>query len=296
MLHKRDAADTTALLPYPALIDALAIASVQLVAGAIVCPERQVIPMQAGAVLLSMAASAADIAVHKLVSVAPANQLRGLPTILGHLSVLDAASGECTLLLDGATVTGRRTAALSMLGIRTFLASPPRCIVLIGTGTQAAHHARAIAEIYPQARLHVAGSSADSARRFCAAFTHCTPLPSVAALPPDADVVITATTSRTPVYSLPAQTTRLLIGVGAFKPGDAEIAAQTVLASTVIVDDAAGARHEAGDLLLAGVDWERVTALGAALQAPIRAAHPILFKTVGCAAWDLAAARVALAA
>lgn len=294
MSYKLDAGQTAALLPYPALIEALALAARQLVSGEILCPERQVVPMREGATLLSMAASAADLTVHKLVSVAPGNRRIGLPTIVGQLSVLDSGTGVCSMVLDGATVTGRRTAALSMLGIRTFLPGAPRRILLMGTGTQAENHAHAIREIHPQARLQVLGRTMEAAQQFCLKLGGCTPLAALAEMAPDTDVVITATTSKTPVYTLPAMAGRLLVGIGAFKPGDAEIGAATVLASTVVVDDAAGARHEAGDLLLAGVDWRQVIALGDALAGPLASAgRPILFKTVGCAAWDLAAARVA---
>lgn len=295
MTSKLNAIDTAALLPYSSLIDALADAARQLSSGAIACPERQAIPMQQGAVMLSMAASAPDIAVHKLVSVAPANRARGLPTIIGHLSVIDAASGECAVLLDGATVTARRTAALSMLGIQRFFPAPPRSIVMIGIGKQAESHAHAIREIFPEARLSVIGKSLEDAQHFCERVSgndwRCIALESIAG---DTDVVITATTSRTPVYTLPAMAGRLIVALGAFKPDCAEIAPATVLASTVIVDDLAGARHEAGDLILAGADWSKVRALGDALDAP-GIQGPIMFKTVGCAAWDLAAARVALA-
>ena len=61
----------------------------------------------------------------------------------------------------------------------------------------------------------------------------------------------------------------------------------------MIVDDPAGARHEAGDLIQAGVDWSGVISLGDVLKGTANVAGPIFFKSVGCAAWDLAACRVA---
>ncbi|MGB7483450.1 MAG: hypothetical protein WA909_07265, partial [Castellaniella sp.] len=61
----------------------------------------------------------------------------------------------------------------------------------------------------------------------------------------------------------------------------------------LFVDDPAGARHEAGDYLQADVDWSRVRSLSSLLdEGP--PAGPAVFKSVGCAAWDLAAARCAL--
>ena len=334
-----NAADTAALIPFPALVDALRLAVAQAAQGVIACPARQVVPLAGGGVILSMVAAAPDIAVHKLITVVPGNSARGLPTISGQVSVLDAATGAVLLTLDGATVTGRRTAALSMLGIATLLGRAPRHVLLVGTGTQTLNHARALAVMYPQAAISIGGRSGASAERFIAEHLHAAapdanrlhanPLhaesvaapqraesatgpqradgPGAAARPPasadlaaladDVDVVITGTTSKQPVYWHPARAGRLIIAVGAFKPDAAEIAPATVLGSCIYVDDPEGARHEAGDLLQAGADWSQVQGIAQALGgAPMADTEPVLFKTVGCAAWDLAAARVALAA
>ncbi|SFU53428.1 bifunctional Delta(1)-pyrroline-2-carboxylate/Delta(1)-piperideine-2-carboxylate reductase [Pseudoduganella namucuonensis] len=298
---KLDARGTAALLPYPALVEALRLAVAQVADGVIACPERQVVPMRDGAALLSMVATAPDIAVHKLISVVPANAARGQPTILGQVSVVDAVTGGVALTLDGATVTGRRTAALSMLGVATLLGRAPRRVLLIGTGAQAGHHAQALGALYPGARVDVAGRDLAQAEAFCAQYRGACPAlraaRPLAATPvaDDTDVVVTCTTSKTPVYAEAARAGRLLVAVGAFKPDAAEIAPDTVRASRVYVDDPAGASHEAGDLIQAGVDWSSVRAFALALARPPRDGSPILFKTVGCAAWDLAAARVALA-
>jgi 1-piperideine-2-carboxylate/1-pyrroline-2-carboxylate reductase [NAD(P)H] len=63
-----DQTQTAALLDYDRLIDAIALAAVELEAGAILSPERTVVPLGAGGVLLSMPATAADIGIHKLVN------------------------------------------------------------------------------------------------------------------------------------------------------------------------------------------------------------------------------------
>jgi 1-piperideine-2-carboxylate/1-pyrroline-2-carboxylate reductase [NAD(P)H] len=89
----------------------------------------------------------------------------------------------------------------------------------------------------------------------------------------------------------------LAVGVGAFKPDMAEFPAELLHARSIVVDHLAGARHEAGDLLRAQIDWSRVRELASVVTEGIRQdGAPPLFKTVGHAAWDLAASRVALAA
>ena len=57
---------------------------------------------------------------------------------------------------------------------------------------------------------------------------------------------------------------RLIVAVGTYTPGAAEIDAATVRSCTLYVDDTANARHEAGDLLRAGVDWTQVRPIAAA--------------------------------
>jgi 1-piperideine-2-carboxylate/1-pyrroline-2-carboxylate reductase [NAD(P)H] len=199
-------------------------------------------------------------------------------------------------VLDGPTVTGRRTAAVTVLGIQTLHKAAPREILIIGTGKQAANHAEALAVTFPEARLFARGVSQAGTEEFV---ERTRPVaPNLVALvgdqiPDSVDVVITLTTSKSPVYTGPARSGRLVVGVGAFTPDAAEIAKETVDGSFVVVDDPVGARHEAGDLIQAKVDWQRVSPLAKALAGKLDPSAPILFKSVGCAAWDLAACRVA---
>ncbi len=292
-----DAPGTAELLPYDVLVEALRVAALELASGAIHCPQRQVVAISGGGAVLSMLAAGADLAVHKLVTVVPANRERGLPTIHGQVSVWNLDDGAQLLSLDGATVTGRRTAALSMLGIQALLPHRPRCVWLTGTGAQARHHVEALTELFPEARISVAGRTPGASEKFCSGHAHlgATLTPArEAAIADDIDVFIACTTSREPVYREPARADRLLVAVGSFSPDAAEIDAATVRGSEVYVDDPEAARHEAGDLIRAGVDWDRVRPLAAALAAAGPPRGPVLLKTVGNAAWDLAAARVAV--
>ncbi|WP_248322472.1 bifunctional Delta(1)-pyrroline-2-carboxylate/Delta(1)-piperideine-2-carboxylate reductase [Caballeronia sp. Sq4a] len=293
-----DAAQTARLLPYDRLADTLAATMLDYAAGRIESPERMVVPLAHGGVMLSMPATAADIAMHKLVNVCPGNGARGLATIHGQVTAFDATTGVPQFMLDGPTVTGRRTAAVSMLAIRALAADIPREVLVIGTGKQAVSHVEALASLYPDARLFILGSRAGRASAFCADHAALSPnlIPLEGpAIPDSIDVVITTTTSKTPVYTLAASAARLVIGVGAFTADAAEIAASTVQASALFVDDLAGARHEAGDFILAGIDWNVVRPLATALASHERLDVPVVFKSVGCAAWDLAACRVARA-
>ncbi len=291
-----DPARTAALLGFEQLVEALGRAVRELAAGAILSPERMVVPLGEGGVLLSMPASAPDIGIHKLVNVQQANARRNLPTLHGNVTVCDAATGRPLCLLDGPEVTGRRTAAVTLLALRTFLPGAPRRILIFGTGAQSRFHVQAINALYPRAKVWVRGLDLASATQFCEANRplHGQLEPLDGAMP-EVDAVITLTTSLEPVYDEPAQAGRLVIGVGAFKPEMAELGKTLLDGSLIYADDPAGARHEAGDLLRAAVDWSRVRSLASALDGAVEPGRPVVVKSVGTAAWDLAAARVALA-
>lgn len=286
-----DTATTRDWLDAVALMRALEDAAHELADGRITCPARLVVPMAGGALLLSMPAVAHDLVAHKLITVVPGNAASGLPVIQGQVSAIDASRGHTLLQMDGPTVTGCRTAAVSMLALRALRAAPPRRVRVIGAGVQARHHIDALLRLYPQVQIGVSARSAASVSQLCAHYAAQVAPDDVSAAP---DTVITCTTSRAPVYQDAARDDVVLIAVGAFQHDAAEIAAATVQGSAVFVDDPVGAQHEAGDLLLAGVEMGAVRSLSQLLREGPPAGRPLLFKSVGCAAWDLAAARVAV--
>ena len=291
-----NAEQTAGLLDFDDVADAVARAAMELDAGAIMSPERLALPLREGGSLLSMPASAADIAIHKLVNIQPANRGKGLPTVSGIVTVCDATTGLPLCVLDGPRLTGCRTAAVSMLAIRLLAASTPRRLLMFGTGAQAGHHVRALAAMHPQCEVWVKGLDAQASHDFCSRVrnVHSGLRPCDAGVPDDIDVVITLTTSRIPIYDEAARPETLVIGVGAFRPDMAELGRRTIQGSELFADDPKGARNEAGDFMQADVNWSSVRSLAHALRNGRDRERPAVFKSVGTAAWDLAAARVAL--
>lgn len=296
-----NAEQTARALPYAQLVPAVAQAARELAQQQINAPERLVVPMAEGGVLLAMPAVAHDLSVTKLVTVHPGNAAHGLPVIQGEVVVMDTATGRRLALLDGPTVTARRTAAVTLLGIQTLAVQAPTSALLIGTGAQAAAHADALVEHLGIAQFWVAGRGVASAQAFCAALQVRHPhvqavvVDDLAQALPITDLVLALTTSRTPVIPAHIAAHTLAIGVGAFKPDMAEFPPALLHSRQIVVDDLGGARHEAGDLLQANVHWGQVRSLASVLATPLPPSTlaPV-FKTVGQAAWDLAAARVAI--
>ena len=109
---------TAALLPYSALADSLLAMLRDKKSGKAYAPDRLIVPLPAGSTLLVMPAADEQIAITKLVTFHPDNHLRGLPAVQADVLVMDAASGERLVMLNGDVVTARRTAALSLLAAR----------------------------------------------------------------------------------------------------------------------------------------------------------------------------------
>lgn len=287
-----DAAETESLLDFQSLVAALVRTAAEHAAGAINAPTRHAVPYMSGGTMLSMPATARDIGIHKLVNIMPHNPAAGRPTVLGLITAFDSQDGRILFMLDGPTVTNRRTAAISMLALRTFLPHAPGHVALLGTGSQASGHAKALAALYAGIHVTVVSRSQENAERFVEQHAEL-PLAwqATTRLPDEADALITLTTSRQPLYDLPGRPARLLIGVGAFRPDMAEIGPRTLLSSQLYADDPEGARHEAGDLIQAQIHWPSVRSLAHALVDAPDLSRPVVFKSVGCAAWDLAATR-----
>ncbi|WP_081782243.1 hypothetical protein [Methylibium sp. T29-B] len=183
--------------------------------------------------------------------------------------------------------------------MRVLSTAPVRSVALLGTGAQALAHARVLAELGEVRALHVVGRTTAQADAFAERLAaelgsvELTAHGHLADALRTAQAVVTLTTSLRPVLPDQQPAGLLVVGVGAFTPQMAELPPALLRARRVVVDALDGARHEAGDLIQAAVVWSGVTELVDHLDArPEGGAAPV-FKTVGHAAWDLAAAHVA---
>jgi 1-piperideine-2-carboxylate/1-pyrroline-2-carboxylate reductase [NAD(P)H] len=298
-----DAAETARRLPYSDLVPAIALAARELAAGTLNAPERLAIEIAPKASLLCMPATGQDIGIAKIVTVHPQNASHGLPAIQGEVIVFDAKTGQRLMLLDGPTVTARRTAAVTLLAIEKLARQPPRTALLIGTGVQARTHVEALMDYFGVQSFWIASRHLQSAALFCeklhARHPEARAVPvALATLEPfelRTDLVIALTTSQVPVIPAQLPDATLAIGVGAFRPEMAELPPELLERRRIVVDYLQGAKREAGDLLQAHVDWTEVSELAQQLdRSTVDSSVPYVFKSVGHASWDLAAARVAI--
>ncbi len=295
-----DAEETAARLPYPDLADSIRDVALSRSSGTVQAPPRLALPLPDGAVLLVMPAADGDLAITKLVTVHPENPGRGLPTIQGEVVVMEASTGTRLGLLDGATVTARRTAALSLLAACELAPRPNGPLLIVGAGAQGRSHLEAFREGLGVSKVFVASRTRDHAEALA---DHARGLGAEAVVVdpeealPGVGLIVTTTTSREPVLPEGLREGTFVAAVGSFEPEAAELPPALISRSTVVVDTTEGAREEAGDLLQAETvgdfRWENATALEDALRWPERPGGAVVFESVGHALWDLAAARTA---
>src|SRR5512140_3531500 len=109
-----DAAQTAARLPFLALVAQL---RALLADTSVRVPERLVQALPGGGSLFVMPALDARLAITKLITFTPANAGTARPAIQGYVVFFDVARRVLLLVLDGPTLTSRRTAALSLLAV-----------------------------------------------------------------------------------------------------------------------------------------------------------------------------------
>ncbi|HBH37110.1 MAG TPA: delta(1)-pyrroline-2-carboxylate reductase family protein [Curvibacter sp.] len=292
-------AQTAARLPYPDLAREIA---ALLADPAVQVPPRLVQPLPGGGSLFVMPAHDARVAITKLISYTPANAGTGRPAIQGDVVVFDIAMGERRLVLDGPTVTARRTAAVSLLAAQTLAPNPQGPLLIVGAGVQGRAHLEAFAAGLDLREVRIASRSAASAQALAAHARTLGLQADVVGDPnealADCPLVVTCTPASSVVLRATPRPDAFIAAVGAFTPRMVELSPELcrhVAEQGTVVLDTRDADHEAGDLLQAGLDVAHFHTLRNALHT--KENHwqgPVLFKSCGWAGWDLAAARLAV--
>src|SRR5690606_30822682 len=114
--------------------------------------------------LFCMPASDAQVAMTKLITFTPGNAATARPTIQGDVTIFDIATGQRQLIIDGPTVTARRTAAVSLLAAQHHAPNPSGPLLIIGAGVQGKSHLEAFAVGAGTREVWVASRSLDSVR------------------------------------------------------------------------------------------------------------------------------------
>jgi ornithine cyclodeaminase/alanine dehydrogenase-like protein (mu-crystallin family) len=284
--------EIAAVLTYERLIPAMEQALAGFSAGRVLQPVRTMITVEEGQRFLGvMPAVTADAMGAKLVCFYPKNATAGLPTHLATIVLFEPASGAPLAFLDGRLITEMRTAAVSAAVTRHLAAPAARVLAILGSGVQAAAHLEALRQVCRLEEVRVWSPTPQHAERFAA--RHGARRMELEAAVREADVIVVATSSREPVLKGAwLKAGAHVNAVGACFPSWRELDDEALRGSTLIVDSRAAALKESGDVILSGAPiFAEAGELFAGSKRPPRGVTTV-FKSLGLAVEDLAAARL----
>lgn len=301
-MRQMNRAEVAAALPWDGLVAALR----GMFQAGCTAPLRHRHPLPDGGTLLLMPALGATHSGVKIVHVAPGNAARGLPAVHAEYLLSNVTTGVPVALLDGGELTDRRTAAASVLAASFLARADSRRLLVLGAGKVAAalaeaHHAHfGLEEVAIWARRPE--QAAALAARLAA---HGVPARAVPTPDPRGfDIISSATLATEPLlHGRDLEPGQHLDLVGAFTRAMREADADAVARALVVADTRAGVLAEGGDVVQAIAEGAITEAHVAAELADLcRGAHPgrtdaaqvTLFKSVGWAGEDLAAAMLAV--
>jgi ornithine cyclodeaminase len=297
--------DVRELLSYAECATVMRSALADLARGKIEQPLRSVVRPAGAAGFQVLMPSYAGIAGYglKALVITPGNPARGLDAHQGGVMLFAAETGEPVALINASALTEIRTAAVSAVATGLLARPDASLAAIIGTGVQGAAHARALAATRPLAGIRLYGRSSRTAALAAALAQELdvpvTASPSAAAAVDGAGIVVTATSSATPVIARDWLAPGTHVNaVGACVPSDREIDAATMAEAAIFTDSVESLENEAGDYVLAVKDGAQVSPARATLGELLAGTgqgrghqHEItLFESLGLAAEDLMAA------
>ncbi len=255
----------------------------------VVQPLRSIVPAaEHGGFLGLMPAYTGDALGAKLVTFYPQNQ--GVPTHHATILLFSPETGEPIVSMDGRLITEVRTAAVSAVATKYLARQDASVLAIIGSGVQAESHLEALRLVrrFEEVRIWSPRNAEAFARRHGVLATA-----SAEEAVRDADVIVTATTSQTPVLSGGWLSPGAHINaVGAPRPDWRELDDETLgHCARVYVDSREAAFEESGDVIAAGRIFAEVGEVVAGTKPGRESEAEItLFKSLGLAVEDVVTA------
>jgi ornithine cyclodeaminase/alanine dehydrogenase-like protein (mu-crystallin family) len=279
------------LLCYDELIPAIRKALMDFSAGRVHQPLRNIIPVPAhGGWFGVMPAVYGTVMGAKMVAFYPGNVNLQKHTHMAMIQLFRADTGEPLVTMDGRLITEMRTAAVSAVAIDYLAASEAKVLAILGSGVQARSHMRALAGIRSFTEVRVWSRSEDHARQFASEVGARVTTAEQAVS--GADVVLALTSSPQPILMGRWLSPHAMVcAIGAATPDRRELDDEA-MRGAVVVESREAALKEAGDIVLANA---QVSAeIGALLNGAQwnRGDRPLVFKSVGIAVEDIAAAQL----
>jgi ornithine cyclodeaminase/alanine dehydrogenase-like protein (mu-crystallin family) len=284
-----DEAAVNRLLRMEEVIPAMERALADFSSGEVVQPVRTILPVadHEGFFAL-MPAYAGGALGAKLVTFYPQNQ--GVPTHHATILLFKPETGEPLVSMDGRLITEVRTAAVSAVATK-YLARPDASVLaLIGSGVQARSHLEALRLVrrFEEVRVWSPRHAEDFARQFDGVRASASAEEAVR----DADVVVVATTSKTPVLSGEWLSPGVHVNaIGAPRPDWRELDDEVLRRTRIYVDSREAAFKESGDVIAAGEAFAEIGEVVVGAKPGRESSEEItLFKSLGLAVEDVATA------
>jgi ornithine cyclodeaminase/thiomorpholine-carboxylate dehydrogenase len=194
------AAEVESLLEPLAAIEALAQGFKALSAGKVQAPPRpQVRVPDKGISMAMLAWGPAQRISLKTVNVFHDNHTRGLPSHVALIQLFDAETGVPVAIMDGAVITGMRTAAAAMLTVRELSRKEAKVATVIGGGVQGRDHVRLLGHVRALDEIRVVSRTKESAMRTIEGIARARVATSAEAAVRSSDIVCLTTSSDQPV-------------------------------------------------------------------------------------------------
>lgn len=271
------------------LIPAIARALADLSTGRAVQPPRQMlqVPGRDG-FFAAMPAFAGGALGAKLVSFFPGNT--GIHTHHALIQLFRPDTGEPLVTMDGRLITEMRTAAASAVATQWLARPDAGVLAILGSGVQARSHLEALRLVRPIGDVRV--WSPRGAAAFAERHDGVRATPSAEAAVRGADVIVVATSARTPVLEGAWLAAGAHVNaVGAVRPDWRELDDDTLRRARLYVDSREAATREAGDVIAAGEPYAELGEVVAGTRPGRESAEEVtLFKSVGVAVEDVVAA------
>jgi len=276
-------------LTYEALIPAIRQALIDFSAGRIRQPVRTLLRIEEhNGWFASMPAAASEVFGAKLVTFFPDNAGKR-HTHMAVIQLFRADTGEPLATMDGRLITEMRTAAVSAVATDLLAPASTPVLAILGSGVQARAHLKALRKVRKFEEVRVWSRNSAHAEAF-AAEIGATAADNVRGAVRDASVVVTVTSSGRPVLQGKWLSPNAYVNaVGAVGTDRRELDA-TAMRGRVVVESRAAALKESGDPRLARAKvWAEIGELLARPEPPEPGGR-IVFKSLGIAAEDIAAA------
>jgi len=283
--------DVARVLSYERLIPAMEKALSDFSAGRVIQPVRNMLTIEEGKRFLGiMPAVAEDAMGAKLVCFFPKNAGSKVPTHLAMIALFEPDTGQPLAFLDGRLITEMRTAAVSAAVTKYLAPDNSRVLALLGSGVQALAHLQALRHVCQFDVVKVWSRTPDRAQRFAA--LHGAKAMGLEAAVRGADVIVTATNALEPFLKGEwLKQGAHVNAVGSPRPTWRELD-NDAMQNTLIVDSREAALKEAGDVILSKASiFAEAGEIFAGLKMADRSATTV-FKSVGIAVEDIAAARL----